>query len=175
MIQDYDSNGKRDALVLRRSSPTLQGKLYLSIQNDDGGNDIHYIYGTHTPNLLATNENGNCVIGWDNYNNGSGDTNVYGENVHIYTRNADGSLPSGAVFVGRNENNHTLINNAAHLDTTNISDTYIYGRAVHIDTNDTNFIVSFKANASYNSLTNIFEKCCTLKSSPGDSLLHSSM
>ena len=94
-----------------------------------------------TDNIEPSNENGNCVIGWGNYDSGSGDTNIYGENVHIYALNADGSTPSGAVFVARNSNNHTLINNAAHLDTETISDTYIYGRAVHIDTNDTNFIV----------------------------------
>lgn len=140
IIQDYGSDGKRDALTLRRNT-SLANKLTLKVQNADGTDVNYQIYGQHTPNLMSSNENGNCVIGWDNYDAGSGDTNIYGENVHIYARNADGSLPAGAVFVGRNSNNHTLINNAAHLDTANISDTYIYGRAVHIDTNDTNFIV----------------------------------
>lgn len=140
IIQDYSSDGKRDALILRRNT-SLGNKLTLKVQNADGTDVNYQIYGQHTPNLMSSNENGNCVIGWDNYDAGSGDTNIYGENVHIYARNADGSLPAGAVFVGRNSNNHTLINNAAHLDTENISDTYIYGRAVHIDTNDTNFIV----------------------------------
>ena len=140
IIQDYGSDGKRDALTLRRNT-SLANKLTLKVQNADGTDVNYQIYGQHTPNLMSSNENGNCVIGWDNYDAGSGDTNIYGENVHIYARNSDGSLPAGAVFVGRNSNNHTLINNAAHLDTANISDTYIYGRAVHIDTNDTNFIV----------------------------------
>ena len=158
MISDYNSAGERDALTIRRSSPTLEGKLTFKIQNEDGGDDIHYIYGTHTPNLMYSNENGNCVIGWDNYNGGSGDTNIYGENVHIYALNADGTTPAGAVFVGRNENNHTLINNAAHLDTSKVSDTYIYGRAVHIDTNDTNFIVDGIQ------LAKVSETTCTLAS-----------
>ena len=97
--------------------------------------------GSYIANLKPCNENGNCVVGWGNYDCGEGDTNIYGKNVHIYALNSDGSEPAGAVFVARNSNNHTLINNEAHLTPSKISDTYIYGRAVHIDTNDTNFIV----------------------------------
>ena len=97
--------------------------------------------GNYVNNLQPCNENGNCVIGWGNYERKNGDTNIYGDNVHIYALNSDGTIPSGAVFVGRNENNHTLINNAAHVDMSKRSDTYIYGSSVHVDTNNTDFLV----------------------------------
>ena len=160
IIQDYNSSGERDALVLRRNT-TLENKLMLKVQNSDGSDEQFLLYGQHTPNLQHSNENGNCVIGWDNYDNGSGDTNIYGQNVHIYALNSDGSTPTGAVFVARNENNHTLINNEAHLNTAKVSDTYIYGRAVHIDTNDTNFIVDGIQ------LAKVSETTCTLASGWG--------
>lgn len=118
------------------------GNVYLN----ENGSDTGKIYaknssGSYVANIQPCNENGNCVVGYGNYDNGSGDTNIYGKNVHIYAINSDGSKPSGAVFVGRNDSNHTLINHEAHVNADKISDTYIYGRAVHIDTNDTNFIV----------------------------------
>lgn len=97
--------------------------------------------GSYVANIQPCNENGNCVIGYGNYDNGSGDTNIYGENVHIYALNSDGTTPSGAVFVGRNDSNHTLINYEAHLNTAKTSDTYIYGSAVHVDSNNTDFTV----------------------------------
>lgn len=195
IIADYDSNGARDSVILRRGV-ALDKKLSLTVQNSTGGNDQYYLYGEHhkptasevgalattggtvtgnvtfsggkpyasnyyinangtdtgmiyakapsgsyVANFKPCNENGNCVIGWGNYDRGEGDTNIYGDNVHIYALNSDGTEPSGAVFVARNSNNHTLINHEAHLTPAKISDTYIYGRAVHIDTNDTNFIV----------------------------------
>ena len=128
--------------VVLDNADIYAGNMYIN----ENGSDTGLIYakapsGSYVANIQPCNENGNCVIGWGNYDSGSGDTNIYGDNVHIYALNSDGSTPAGAVFVARNENNHTLINNAAHLDTSKISDTYIYGRAVHIDTNDTNFIV----------------------------------
>ena len=128
--------------VVLSDADIYAGNMYIN----ENGADTGIIYakspsGTYVDNLKPCNENGNCVIGWGNYDRGEGDTNIYGDNVHIYALNSDGSKPSGAVFVGRNDSNHTLINHEAHVNTSKISDTYIYGRAVHIDTNDTNFIV----------------------------------
>ena len=39
------------------------------------------------------NENGNTTIGWDNYDQKSGNTNIYGHDVYIGVSNVDGSLP----------------------------------------------------------------------------------
>ena len=128
--------------VVLNNADIYSGNIYIN----ENGTDTGLIYakapnGSYVSNIKPCNENGNCVIGWGNYDRGEGDTNIYGDNVHIYALNSDGTTPSGAVFVARNSNNHTLINHEAHLEPTKISDTYIYGRAVHIDTNDTNFIV----------------------------------
>lgn len=50
MLADYDTNGKRDALTLRRSAG-LDEKLSISVNNSSGGNDIYYIYGEHNKPL----------------------------------------------------------------------------------------------------------------------------
>ena len=136
------SGGTITGNVVLSNADLYAGNVYLN----ENGSDTGKIFaknssGSYVANIQPCNENGNCVIGYGNYDKGSGDTNIYGNNVHIYAVNSDGSKPSGAVFVGRNDSNHTLINHEAHLNTSKVSDTYIYGRAVHIDTNDTNFIV----------------------------------
>ena len=46
MIADYNSSGKRDAFTIQRNA-SLSNKLSLSVNNDSGGNDTYYIYGTH--------------------------------------------------------------------------------------------------------------------------------
>lgn len=50
MLADYDTNGKRDVLALRRSAG-LSEKLSISVNNASGGNDIYYIYGEHNKPL----------------------------------------------------------------------------------------------------------------------------
>lgn len=66
MLADYDANGKRDALTLRRSAG-LEEKLSISVNNSSGGNDIYYIYGEHnkpTPSEIgAYSSNGGVING----------------------------------------------------------------------------------------------------------------
>lgn len=72
MLADYDTNGKRDALTLRRSA-NLDEKLSISVNNASGGNDIYYVYGEHNKPLPSD-------IGAFSSNGGTinGDTNVAG-------------------------------------------------------------------------------------------------
>ena len=45
-ISDYDANGKRDYLVLRRASPSVGGKLMLNTEDVNGGaTEMFQIYG----------------------------------------------------------------------------------------------------------------------------------
>lgn len=65
------------------------------LQNDSGfitntlPNDGH-IYGTltddSTNSLLTISASNNCVVGYGGYTNENGDTNVYGNNVHIRSK-----------------------------------------------------------------------------------------
>ena len=53
-ISDYDANGKRDYLVLRRASPSVGGKLMLNTEDANGGaTEMFQIYGEHNkPGVL---------------------------------------------------------------------------------------------------------------------------
>lgn len=53
-ISDYDANGKRDYLVLRRASPSVGGKLMLNIEDANGGaTEMFQLYGEHNkPGVL---------------------------------------------------------------------------------------------------------------------------
>lgn len=53
-ISDYDANGKRDYLVLRRASPSVSGKLMLNVEDANGGaTEMYQIYGEHNkPGVL---------------------------------------------------------------------------------------------------------------------------
>lgn len=113
---------------------------------------------TYVPNLQPCNENGNCTVGFGNFERGSGITNVYGENVNVYSLNTDGTDPNGSIFTARNANNHTLINYAASLDGAKTSDTYIYGTAVGVRTTNDDFVVD---NIQ---LAHVDEATCTLAS-----------
>lgn len=136
------------------SGGTLTGNLTLNGTNlyanniymNANGSTTGFIYGktpdgANVGNIQPVNENGNCVIGWGNYNNESGDTNLYGHNVRIYAVNSDGTLPSGTVFAARNNSNNTLINYNASLQPTKTSNTVIYGSAVLIRSNNDDFNV----------------------------------
>lgn len=67
VISDYDSTGKRDYLVIRRSSPSIGNKLLLNVEDPDGGATKTYqIYGDHNkPGILwsgALYMNANQVV-----------------------------------------------------------------------------------------------------------------
>ena len=81
-------------------------------------------------NVQPVSENGNCVIGWGNYDRGAGNTNLYaGETVDMFVNGA-----SSHVFRARNANNHMIVNGAGRTDAN--SNTYIDGNAVHLRTNE---------------------------------------
>lgn len=90
--------------------------------------------GTQCDALNLCNNNGNTVVGYGHYDNGSGNTHIYGKSVNIYALNSDGTEPSDAAFIARNSNNHMLLNYTAGTDKN--SSTYIYGNGVHLRTND---------------------------------------
>ena len=41
--------------------------------------------GTEVYNIQPVSENGNCVIGWGNYDRRDGNTNIYGNGINLYT------------------------------------------------------------------------------------------
>ena len=66
--------------------------------------------GTEVYNIQPVSENGNCVIGYGNYDRGEGNTNIYGNGVNIYTKEG--------VYIRENDlymgNNYKLY--TAHTD-----------------------------------------------------------
>lgn len=81
-------------------------------------------------NLQPVSENGNCVIGWGNYDRGAGNTHLYaGETVDMFVHGA-----SSHVFRARNANNHMIVNGAGRTDAN--SNTYIDGNEVYIRSNE---------------------------------------
>lgn len=59
IISDYDADGKRDYLVIRRSATSLGNKLLLNVEDADGGTtQMYQIYGDHNkPGLLWSGTN----------------------------------------------------------------------------------------------------------------------
>ncbi len=94
---DADANSQRAAIIIRSASElmayddptiTLDASL-IRITDDMGfGANNACIYGTKPDGssvaiLTLQNTSGNTVLGWDNYSNNNGDTNIYGKDVHI--------------------------------------------------------------------------------------------
>lgn len=86
--------------------------------------------GNYVANIQPCNESGNCVIGFGNYSNGSGATNIYGaEEINMVLAGC-----TGRVFNARNDYGNMEINRSGYADEN--SKTYIYGTDVHLVTVD---------------------------------------
>ena len=104
-VCDYDSAGERDAFIVRRGI-ALKNKLSLKVQNEDGTDDIYYIYGEHNKptanDVGALSTSGGTVNGGVTINsnmtlNGNATINGNATVKRFYKENGHLKIPKGYI------------------------------------------------------------------------------
>lgn len=81
------SGGTMTGNLVMNGKDIYTGDIYFN----ENGYGKGMIYGlapngsTYVQNFQACSENGNCVVGWGNYDREDGNTNIYGNGINIYS------------------------------------------------------------------------------------------